>query len=296
MENTTTNSVAIEHKFPLIQGTVIIIVNSLFAVIGTFGNILIILAVLNTPQIRQKASFLLLSLAVADLLVTVLLQPLYTSSMGLKTYGNYCSLTLDRFYMGIAPFPTMTTVYHLAAISIDRVISTVKPLQHHDMIRKWYKLMLFACWLVSIVFSALLVMFFEVIVVIAEILVLLSFAIMICSYGIIVYRINFPKPTIAANAISSSLSARMEKRVSVTVAILIILFTICYVPHVGFYLANPNLKVICSYDVGLSWVRTLVFTNSSMNFVLYTVRVRHFRVAFRRLLAIFLERTMLRPP
>ena len=49
--------------------------NSLTAVLGTFGNVLVCTAVITIPRIRKISNFLLFSLAVADLIVTVVARP-----------------------------------------------------------------------------------------------------------------------------------------------------------------------------------------------------------------------------
>ena len=76
------------HQF-FIQGTVNAVANYLLAITGTFGNCLVIFAILRTPQLRQRVSnFLLLSLAVSDLLVTVVSQPLFATFMSLRTFTD----------------------------------------------------------------------------------------------------------------------------------------------------------------------------------------------------------------
>lgn len=66
----------VDSKMDLYQRIIIVVINLILALIGTFGNFLIITAVVKTPQLRQKPSNnLLLSLAVADMIVTMVSQP-----------------------------------------------------------------------------------------------------------------------------------------------------------------------------------------------------------------------------
>jgi len=146
----TTSVVAVDEcvVIPFIQGTALVVVNLLLVLVGTFGNLLIIFAVLDTPQLRQrKSNFLLLSLAVADLMVTMCTQPLLVISLAFNTFAHRCIPDVDLAYRCASSFSCSSSAFHLAAISIDRAISAVKPHQHRDIIAKnGLKIMLCTCW------------------------------------------------------------------------------------------------------------------------------------------------------
>jgi len=160
-ESTTLTMVIHEEcSIPLAQGTILVLLNIALAIIGTFGNILIILAVLNTPRLRQKPSnFLLLSLAVADLLVTIIAQPLFSASMAFKAFGRQCVREVDLIYVLAAPLAASSSVFHLAAISIDRALSALTPHRHRDIISKCLKPMLLFCWIMAAGLVCILVLY-----------------------------------------------------------------------------------------------------------------------------------------
>lgn len=228
-----------------IQVTIIVIANSLLAVVGTVGNFLTIFAVLYTPAIRQRISNkLLLSLAFADLAVTMVAQPLFSTSLSLKAFTGHCSLALEKAYLTGAPFSAVASALHLAAISLDRAISAVKPHQHREIIKKWYRVFLAVCWGSPTLLSSLLVKFPEVNFAIQTTLIL-SFIIMIFSYGMILYKIKGSSsiaPTVPTKY-SGACERAMEKRVSGTIAIVIVLFAVCWFPLVGYiFRGQPTLR------------------------------------------------------
>ena len=53
------------------NGAFFIAVNCLLSVVGSFGNILVCLTVLLTPNLRVVSNFCIVNLALADLIVTM---------------------------------------------------------------------------------------------------------------------------------------------------------------------------------------------------------------------------------
>ena len=73
----------------------------------------------------------------------------------------------------------------------------------------------------------------------------------------------------------------MQKRVAVTIGIVILLFTICWTPYFVYTLTNNEDAYI---NMKYSWIRTFYLSNSSMNFIVYSLRIYHFRVAYRKII------------
>ena len=72
----------------------------------------------------------------------------------------------------------------------------------------------------------------------------------------------------------------VERRMTVTIAIVVVIFTICWFPllHLCSAFAEKN------FGVAYNWARTLAMSNSSMNLWIYWFRNAEFREAYRRLL------------
>nr|CAC86248.1 5-HT2B serotonin receptor [Tetraodon fluviatilis] len=93
------------------------------------GNILVILAVWLEKKLQNATNFFLMSLAVADLLVGLLVMPialitiLYDSDWPLPEPLCPIWLFLDVLF-------STASIMHLCAISLDRYIAIKKPIQH----------------------------------------------------------------------------------------------------------------------------------------------------------------------
>ncbi|XP_059924082.1 5-hydroxytryptamine receptor 2B [Gadus macrocephalus] len=114
------------------------------------GNILVILAVSLEKKLQNATNYFLMSLAVADLLVGLLVMPialitiLYNSGWPLPEFLCPIWLFLDVLF-------STASIMHLCAISLDRYIAIKKPIQHSQYKSRTKAMMKIALvWLISI--------------------------------------------------------------------------------------------------------------------------------------------------
>ena len=68
-----------------------------------------------------------------------------------------------------------------------------------------------------------------------------------------------------------------EKVVTSTMALVIAIFTIMWVPFFYFRVSQPSTNS----GEGYNWVRTTAISNSALNFIVYAFRMKRFRHAFK---------------
>ncbi|XP_023257136.1 5-hydroxytryptamine receptor 2B [Seriola lalandi dorsalis] len=114
------------------------------------GNILVILAVSLERKLQNATNYFLMSLAVADLLVGLLVMPialvtvLYNSGWPLPEFLCPIWLFLDVLF-------STASIMHLCAISLDRYIAIKKPIQHSQYKSRAKAMVKIALvWLISI--------------------------------------------------------------------------------------------------------------------------------------------------
>ncbi|KAK3752381.1 hypothetical protein QZH41_000378 [Actinostola sp. cb2023] len=280
--------------FPLAHGIPIVLLNSIFSIFGTFGNVLIIVVVLKTRKLRRISNYLLLSLAVADLFVTTFAQPMQVTTVAVKTFGHFCVREVDYAYDVIANFSCSCSLYHLAAISIDRAIVIAKPHNYQSIMGKYgLRIMVGACWGMAIMFVSLRVPLPETLT-LSIAIIFASYLIIIVSYSIILFQITRERVTRKMQPADSrgiSRDARMERRVAGTIAIIIVVFSICWFPLVGFYVTMKKGLLRNLSGVPYMWIRTILLLNSSMNFLIYSFRIDHFRSAYKRIIRRWLKQS-----
>ena len=254
---------------------------------GTFGNFLVCIAVLYTsPRLRRRCSnYLLVSLAIADLIVTIVSEPLVVGIVAKKTFFNDCAPTLELAYVVSSNFSCSASVMHLAAISVDRFLAVIFPLRHGRIMKTHgLKVMLIVVWGVATVFASLRVPFLKETAYMVVVMFIISYFLVIGCYlsitiSVFLLRRRKKRASRQGRTVRISVCSKAERRFAFTLAIVIGVFTACWFPMiVVFFAAGKSL--VKMYGTAYMWIRTLALLNSAMNFLIYSARIRDFRDSY----------------
>ena len=147
MNFTLSNLSGGDCSLPLAHGVALITTNAVLGVFGTFGNLLVCVAVVTNPRLRRSLNYLLFSLAIADLIITMVCEPLLVAILGKITFFNDCAANVERIYRTLSRVSCFASVAHMAAISVDRFISVAYPLRYKSIMESLgLKIMLTASW------------------------------------------------------------------------------------------------------------------------------------------------------
>ena len=279
-----------ECSLDVAHGIALITVNAMIALFGTFGNVLVCLAVVTNTVLRQSSNYLLGSLAVADLIASLICEPLFLDILIRKSLYNDCAwMIAERVYFDVSNFSAAASVLHMSAISIDRFIAIVFPLRHRTCMKgAGIKALLISCWLVTILLFLLSKYYRAPIAKKAFInlaIFIFCFLIILVAYILIVISLLQQKRRRVGLRVQSfkDVSSRYEARVAYTLAIVIIVFTACWFPLFIVFAAAGKMLVkrdgITHY-----WIRTVTISSSAMNFLIYGWRMRNFREAYAEIL------------
>ncbi|XP_078372905.1 melanocortin receptor 5-like [Oculina patagonica] len=283
--NETSNISGKDCSLPVAHGVVLITANALVGVLGTLGNLLVCVAVVTNPRLRRSSNYLLFSLAIADLIVTMACEPLVVAILGMRTFFSDCAINLELAYIILSMLSCSASVTHMAAISVDRFIAVVFPLHHrYIMENRGLKALLITSWgypiavpILSAVVPASFPKYYFAMAMFA-----LSFGTVFLSYSLIVIslvRHRKQRNQLRARSSSDASQSGIEIRVTFTLAIVIIVFIACWLPLV-LMLYGPGKTLIKKHGVAYMWMRTLALSNSAMNFLIYGSRMKNFREAF----------------
>ncbi|XP_055342153.1 beta-2 adrenergic receptor-like [Paramacrobiotus metropolitanus] len=127
LNNNTTDTV-VESSFLIsfLLGTLY----ALNIIISFLGNAMVIIAVTTTHKLKTITNYLLMSLAVADLTVTVLVMPyaLVYDIVGTWHFGQ----TFCLFWMSWDVMCCTASLQHLCAVSVDRYLAIHDPLHYYE--------------------------------------------------------------------------------------------------------------------------------------------------------------------
>lgn len=284
--NTTNQNMTMDSikcfVLPFIQGIILVVLNYILVIVGTLGNLLIIFAVLQTPQLNKRPSnILLMSLAVADLLVALCSQSIHGLMISLSTFLHQCFPELDLTYDITVSFLCCCSLFQLGIISIDRVISVLNPHKYQDLMsKKIVKRIAYGCWIASFLNACTRVPFPKENFLVGLGVFFIGYVIFIGSYGAIIYKVAQSTSITSKEGAASARERVMERRVCEAVGIVTLIFSLCWLPVFIFLILSQGKTNNRTY----SWLRTLYLANSSVNFIVYSWRIQQFRRAYSRII------------
>jgi hypothetical protein len=123
----------------------------IFAISTILGNALVLVATWRERSLHQPNKYFIACLAVADLLVGMILEPLRVFNVESRFAT---SIHLCRFLVWIDTCALAASIYSLTFISFDRFVKIKKPLQYRSRITTSKSLkIIFIIWLISTAFA-----------------------------------------------------------------------------------------------------------------------------------------------
>ncbi|KAJ7375243.1 hypothetical protein OS493_001988 [Desmophyllum pertusum] len=262
----------------------------ILAVMIVFTNSLMIGAFRVNRRLRTRNNLLLMSLAVADMLVGSISVPLYLlmdiSPRHFETFFSRGVFTMFDVICGVS------SILNLTAISLERCYALLCPIKHRNIRKRVVLAIILVTWILAVLAGTKISFFAghnyaDLIVIVAIFFVPL--AIILGAYGTI---FHIARAHARGRGISSF---KKDLRIAMTVAVVIGLFVICWTP----FLAICFTVSVCSVTTGMSAgcqgflnlpqvlvriFKWLQYGNSVCNPIVYGLRNEEFRRAFRKLL------------
>ncbi|XP_078366259.1 adenosine receptor A2a-like [Oculina patagonica] len=241
------------------------------------GNSLSIVILLKR-RLRKRAHFLLISLAIADLLVGLFAIPMYVI---IVTTGQklLSSLVFDCVDM----FTGFSSVFTLVFISLERLSAIAQPLRHRQLTLSSYVVVIVTPWILSIAVTSSRVLLGFAIIQIQQFLTIIIISlstplvIMCICYCVILKK--------DASRLHSTFRARSEARLSKTVFLITGMFIVTWMPFQVLVIVSLKCVTCNTVPVFVAFViKLLQFSNSVVNFLIYCFRMPIYR---RTLFALF---------
>lgn len=248
--------------------------------VAILGNSLVLAAILSAPSLRSPAILLLCNLAVSDLLVGLVIQPLFIAhSFNTKT-RLLTSIWLIMSYSACG-----ISLCTMTAIAVDRFLALHYHLRYSTMVTSFrIKTFLTAQWLTSFIFSGIyfwsLRIFFLYITIFVCLCLIISVFCYVRIFKIVRHQqkkiqcqhqaVNLPQGSTISNLLQLEKSA-------INSFLFFIVMVLFYTP-VSTYLSLIYATRDGSHS-GWNVAITLVFINSSVNPFLYCWRMGDLRAA-----------------
>ncbi|XP_028253601.1 trace amine-associated receptor 1-like [Parambassis ranga] len=270
----------------------------LLAVITTCGNLLVIISIIYFKQLHTPTNSLILSLAVADLMVGIILFPL-SMAFSLKSCANFEGLfckVRGSFDVSLCT----CSILNLVCISIDRYYAVCQPLTYRAKINHCVVVtMIMICWGVSALTGIAVIIsglnnkncgdrcLIEVIMsnTVAPILSFyLPVIIMLCIYLKIFLVAQRQARSIHNTTKCGAAVSKMERKATKTLAIVLGVFLLCWSPFFLCISFLPLADDLAPIPV-IESIRWLSLSNSMFNPFIYAFFYSWFRSAFRMIMS-----------
>ena len=247
------------------------------AIIIVVGNSLSILILLKR-RLRKRPHFLLISLAMADLLVGLFAIPMYMI-MWLTRQAMVSSLVFDCVDM----FTGFSSIFTLVFISLERLNAIVQPLRHRQLALHSYVIAVATPWILSIAVTSSRVLLGLAIIDVHQflsvIITSLSTPLLIMC---IAYCVIWRKE---ASRIYHTFRARSDARLSKTVLLITGMFMLTWMPFQVLVIVIVKCAACKKVSLVVVFViKLLQFSNSVLNFFIYCFRMPNYRRALFSLL------------
>lgn len=253
-------------------------INVPLVIVSILGNLLVLVAILRTPSLRSPSIILLCSLAVSDLLVGLIVQPLYIVSALIKIH------LLNSIWFMLSFATCGISLFSITAISVDRFLALHYHLRYPSVVTSFRaKLTLAIMWLTSFFLSG--VYFWSK----RGYFLLIAFGVCFClkisiySY-IRIYlivrrqqiRIHWQQQAVSSQTRENVSNMLQLKKSALNSFVFFIVMVLFYLP---MSIAMALFVITKDWQTAWSFATTAVFMNSSVNPFLYCWRLGELRTA-----------------
>ncbi|XP_036970873.1 trace amine-associated receptor 13c-like [Acanthopagrus latus] len=281
---------------------------SCISVLTVVLNLLTLIIISSSRQLHTPTNLILLSLAVSDLLVGLVVMPSQIVLMQSVLFLDKMScvfLYLCGFIL------TSASVGNMVLISVDRYVAICYPLRYSSMITpRRVQIYLSLCWFCSVIYNFMLLKdhlsqidllnscyqecFLVINYIFGAVDLLVTF---FCPLTVIIvlYMRVFVVAVSQARVMRSQISAlrsntvtvkRSEMRAARTVGVILLVFVLCLLPYYSSSIAGQDTKSMAS-----SVQMWLFYSNSSLNPLIYAF----FYLWFRKSVKVIVSLQILQP-
>ena len=252
------------------------------AAIAVAGNVFTIIIFLKI-RFRKRHHFLLISLAVADLLVGLLSVPLHVTIQ--CVYYEYNSHVLHVITDWTDMFTGFTSIFTLAVISLERMYAIGWPFRHRALNTRAYVIAIAAPWIIAFTMATAEIILQYVVILPVSFIVLLftclSTPLVLTSTA---YSVLWMKER--SRLMPRQVQEARDLKLAKTVGLITGAFLVTWLPFQIIFLVF-NLCVSCRNvsPLLIYIIKLLQYVNSIVNIVIYPVRNVDYRTSLLRMLS-----------
>ena len=250
-------------------------------------NSLVIVAVKTKRHLRTKSNISLACLATTDFAVGLIVQPLVITNFSLFFIGSSPQTMTSTFVWvssAVGQTCTAASLLHLLLMSGERYLAIKHPFAYENGLVTEARIIMASnmAWICAAIAYGIRASIFREI---SVVIILAVISTVVYCHVVIYKEVRRNTQQIIANQVSLAVKEKLlknKKAFNTTVVIVLTLF-LCYIPIWIWLILFIFLNGENASDVGQIAFFPIIFLqalNSSINPLIYSARIRHFRVAF----------------
>ena len=260
--------------------------NAFFSFTAITLNIVTIIALRKPLTIPRALKIFLLSLAVSDLGVGLLVQPLYITRLVMMIRENtqtlYFDITLNSFY-ATGTFLSYATFFGVVALTADRFLALHLHLRYQELVtHKRVVAVVISIWIIS----AIPMLLFIGIPNAAKIISVPVDSVCYLTTAFFYFKIYLAvrhhsnqnhvlQAQLAQNNKGDMTNAAKERKAAVGTLYVYLVFLICYLPNTCYWIVHRSVGPSTMLSQFVLYTNTLIYLNSSLNPLIYSWKMRH---------------------
>ncbi|XP_031567260.1 D(2)-like dopamine receptor [Actinia tenebrosa] len=278
----------------------LVVFNILISVLGTFGNALVLLAVVKNRSLQTVPDLFIFSMAVADLIVTGVQQPMLTC----RVYRiNSPNLTFNSILETIGFLAILASITSMFMVTIDRFVAIQRPFVYIRLATSKRAVQVISTlWILCPTFtvSSHFIQGQEKYYAVWTYMTILLLSTVIIYVYLFYTARKQQNKIIMANTLGTSVRSndhtqkgiplrtrqRNERKPAKTIAIVVGVFIVFWTPFLAYVITNADILEKEELDkmIWFYWFLSLSLCNSTLNPYIYCVRNSRYRLAFAKLL------------
>ena len=252
----------------------VIAINVVSVVVTTVANSAFLITYFRTRNLRTPHYFLLMLLAITDISVGMVTQPLFIVRKISEIYSIHncplwAAVRTSMYYFSGISFLTVTMV------TIERYLAVCRPVKHRNKVTmKRVAIVAFTVWAVSLAIPVVSFAFSEL----YKLFILLMGALILFLVVLNAYLYNKIRQKVSGKMSSTNTQQitdlhKKEARLAKTVACLVVVMILAYIPTVARSVYKGVAGVNTTYLFAFQpFADTLILLNSSFNPLFYCIR------------------------
>ena len=278
------------------------VLNAFLSYTAVMLNCLTIYALTKLSSLPRPLKTLLLSLAVSDLGVGLMVQPSYIASLVMemehKTENNLSYNITYKLYVFTVNLFGFASFFGVTFLSLDRFLAVYLHLRYQELVtHKRVVVVMVSKWVFSAVLSFMRLCIPTRVSFIIYAIVYLSFLLTSTPINYKIYvsvrhhanqmQALQVQPTATQNGEAGTSNIAGRRKFAIGTLLIHLAFLVCYLPNVCFLIVYLIFGPSSSITVGLDlFSSTLLFLNSTLNPLIYCWKLRRIRLTILTILRI----------